>query len=1042
MNSFSFSFVYDQLANFAELENFWTRFNTAFGSTYDYVTAASLRSQWQDQFFSQLPTVEVINSNVLAGARGTYDGSTNRIYLADSFVTKGTPEAIAAVLLEKIGDFVDAKVNSQTTFENQGVIFAEQVQASQNNEPDSGIFPGIDPQQIQLTNGTPSVSLALSSLNNTFLLHSNPFATKTIYLDFDGHILAAGSAWTNGYNGGNAIIAPAWSLDADPTTFNDQERSIIQGIWQRVAEDFAPFDVDVTTEFRGEEYLTRSSSSDQIYGTRALISPISSYFGSYGGFAYIDVFNYVGDNYKPALIFSENLSNNEKDIAEAITHEVGHNLGLDHDGTSSEGYYSGQGSGATGWGTIMGAGYYQPLTQWSKGEYTDANNTEDDLSIITTNNGFDYRSDDAGNTALAANNLGILGTNSANTALSDVNQFGIIEQTTDQDWFQFTTGDGSINLTIQAISQAFINNGGTFSAEYLTPASGITNLDIWAGIYGTDGTTLIAQSNPVDLLSASFTNLFLNAGTYYLAIDGIGKGDPLTTGYSDYGSLGQYAIAGTIVTSGSLSDQYSFTYYYGNGDSYSGYGYALTGTYYQGQNVGLYPNETGYDGYYTIDSVYSGYDSSVEGQVYVDSYYDGDTSLTNYSTSGYGYSGLGSESGTVYGEYTNDSFSNYNEADIPLPYTSVESVGNTALIKNGDNQLFSQVGSDTPVAVNRNGSQIYEGYAGWSFLAAETVNSTNQALVKHSSLGVRLWNFDSNWDYVSVQGVATSQIYNQETIFGVDADGDGIIGNPNPYTTLESVGNTALIKDGDNQLFSQVGSDTPITLNRNGSQLYEGYAGWSFLAAETVNSSNQVLVKNSSLGVRLWNFDSNWNHVSVKGVATAQVYDQESIFGVDADGDGSIGNPNSLNLTGTSGNDTLIGGANSDILTGLGGKDFLTGGLGSDRFGYKILTDSLLANFDVITDFNANASNDLFLVTTARSGFTNAGAVATLDNAGISAKLTAANFGANYAASFTVGSRTFVAINDAIAGFSQTTDAIVEVTGLTGTLGLGNFVIA
>jgi len=35
-----------------------------------------------------------------------------------------------------------------------------------------------------------------------------------------------------------------------------------------------------------------------------------------------------------------------------------------------------------------------------------------------------------------------------------------------------------------------------------------------------------------------------------------------------------------------------------------------------------------------------------------------------------------------------------------------------------------------------------------------------------------------------------------------------------------------------------------------------------------------------------------------------------------------------------------------------------------------------------------------------------------------------------------------VVINDAIAGFSQTTDAIVEITGLTGILGVNNFVIA
>ena len=161
---------------------------------------------------------------------------------------------------------------------------------------------------------------------------------------------------------------------------------------------------------------------------------------------------------------------------------------------------------------------------------------------------------------------------------------------------------------------------------------------------------------------------------------------------------------------------------------------------------------------------------------------------------------------------------------------------------------------------------------------------------------------------------------------------------------------------------------------------------------------------------------------------------------MDANGDGSVGNSVSLNLTGTSGNDTLIGGAKNDVLKGLGGKDILTGGLGSDRFDYTTLTDSLLANFDVITDFNANASNDLLLVTTARSVFTNVGTVATLDNTGIIAKLNTTNFGINAAAQFTFGSRNFVAINNGTAGFSQTTDVIIEITGLTGTLGLTNFV--
>ncbi|QSV65196.1 MAG: S8 family serine peptidase [Dolichospermum sp. DL01] len=159
-------------------------------------------------------------------------------------------------------------------------------------------------------------------------------------------------------------------------------------------------------------------------------------------------------------------------------------------------------------------------------------------------------------------------------------------------------------------------------------------------------------------------------------------------------------------------------------------------------------------------------------------------------------------------------------------------------------------------------------------------------------------------------------------------------------------------------------------------------------------------------------------------------------------GDGNdllFGGAGNDTLTGGTGNDTLNGSAGNDILTGGVGKDSLTGGLGVDRFDYRVLTDSLLSDFDVVSDFNANASNDLFLVSTARSVFSNVGSVATLDTAGIAAKLTAAAFTVNSAAQFTFGSRTFVAINNATAGFSATTDAIIEVTGLTGTLGLSNF---
>jgi Ca2+-binding RTX toxin-like protein len=156
-----------------------------------------------------------------------------------------------------------------------------------------------------------------------------------------------------------------------------------------------------------------------------------------------------------------------------------------------------------------------------------------------------------------------------------------------------------------------------------------------------------------------------------------------------------------------------------------------------------------------------------------------------------------------------------------------------------------------------------------------------------------------------------------------------------------------------------------------------------------------------------------------------------------------IGNGVNNSLNGGAGNDSLNGGAGNDILTGGTGKDTLTGGLGADRFDYRNLAHSVFNTFDVITDFNANPGNDLFVVSTARTGgFSNAGTVAGLDVLSIANKLNNTTFKANSAAQFSFGSRTFVAINDATAGFSATTDAIIEVTGLTGTLGISNFTTA
>ncbi|WP_216905048.1 zinc-dependent metalloprotease, partial [Synechococcus sp. CCY 9618] len=84
-----------------------------------------------------------------------------------------------------------------------------------------------------------------------------------------------------------------------------------------------------------------------------------------------------------ALVFNRG----DYSAAATASHEVGHTLGLTHDGAGSTEYYAGHGgTGPTSWGTILGAPYLgddENLTQWSKGEYYGANNSQDDLAVIT-----------------------------------------------------------------------------------------------------------------------------------------------------------------------------------------------------------------------------------------------------------------------------------------------------------------------------------------------------------------------------------------------------------------------------------------------------------------------------------------------------------------------------------------------------------------------------------------------------------------------------------------------------------------------------------
>ena len=347
-----------------------------------------------------LPLSVHANSNRLFGLGHAFDlDSLPASKLKDRLESLPAPAKDKAMKWLHKFSFTNQDIKHLRIDDNGGVFYSDTFTAIEDTSYGSPV------------DGQPDSALTSA---NVFTLHSKPGSGNVVFLDFDGHTIS-GTAWNNSVD---PLLAQPYDLDGLSGSFSSSELANVAEIWRRIAEDYAAFDIDVTTE--------QPSSFGPTTG-RILITRDTDANGNAmpaqgaGGVAYVGVWGRTNYGYySPALVYYNRLGGGRPDyVSEASSHELGHNLSLSHDATSSSSYYGGHGSGSTSWGPLMGTGYNRNVSQWSKGEYPDANNQQDDIAIISSQ--LNGRSDDHPDALLAQSRLisDPLGNVSATTPKND-----------------------------------------------------------------------------------------------------------------------------------------------------------------------------------------------------------------------------------------------------------------------------------------------------------------------------------------------------------------------------------------------------------------------------------------------------------------------------------------------------------------------------------------------------------------------------------------------------------------------------------------------
>ena len=370
---------------------------------------------------------------------------------------------------------------------------------------------GRDPSRsLQASDVSYYQSLNDLTMTQVTTLQSRPGASKVLYIDYlDG--VVTDTAWN--MDGGPATITYAdYSFDSDATTFSLIDLQSMYAGWAESAEDYAPFDVNVTTDIDVYNAVSDRNRSK-------IIATSTNWFGG-GGVAYVNVFGTRDDDfYNIGWTFNRSFGS----LGMTNSHEAGHQMGLFHDGTSNLEYYAGAGNS----GPIMGAPFGKDFVHWNNGTYPDANQSQDDLTIIQGKLG--VVTDDYGDSNVTA--LTIV----EQDFIGFINPAGIVgDIAADVDVFKFTLSNTTnVDFTVRNLFQQANNN-----------SAGGLNLSAKIELKNSSNGLILQKLPSSNAASNDFSfSGSLSADTYYLTIQAQAYAG---ANFDEYGNGGYYQVKNNL----------------------------------------------------------------------------------------------------------------------------------------------------------------------------------------------------------------------------------------------------------------------------------------------------------------------------------------------------------------------------------------------------------------------------------------------------------------------------------------------------------------